>query len=192
MMIGLFLCNIRPRTLVVVPPALIQQWHSQILKTTGHNALIFHGKNKKNIDVSDLENSYIVITTYGAIITYRKKNRIVDDSVNKLYEIQWGRIVFDEAHHLRNKTQKFLSVSKLKTDIRWLVSGTPIQNSLKDLRNLCRALGNFPSQLFTKKNICFIVKNYMLRRTKAGVGIDIPKLSVSCNVVDWKNSKEKQ
>jgi hypothetical protein len=32
----------------------------------------------------------------------------------------------------------------------------------------------------------------MLRRTKAGVGIDIPKLSVTSNVVDWKHSKEKQ
>lgn len=188
MMIGLFLCNIRPRTLVVVPPALINQWHSQILKTTGHNAVIFHGQNKKYITLTDLQNSCIVITTYGTIISNTSAS-----NKNILYDIRWGRIVFDEAHHLRNaKTKKNLCVSMLKTDIRWLVSGTPIQNSVKDLRTLFRVLGDFPAHLITKKNVCFILRNYMLRRTKIGVGIDIPDMSVNYNIVEWSSKKEKQ
>lgn len=188
MMVGLFLSNFRKRTLVVVPPALIKQWHSQILKTTGHNTIIFHGTNKKKFSLDDLQNSTIVITTYGAIFQKHTEKRR-----NILQDIVWGRIVFDEAHHLRNKSSKKVYVNKLlKTDIRWLVSGTPIQNSIRDLRNLCRVLGDFPPDLIRKKNISFVIKNYMLRRTKAGVGIDIPALSINNQIVEWKNYKEKE
>ena len=188
MMIGLFLCNLRERTLIVVPPALIKQWHSQILKTTGHNAIVFHGQNKKRINAELIQNSSIVITTYGAIFQkHTEKKR------NILQDIIWGRIVFDEAHHLRNKNAKKISLKNiLKSDVKWLVSGTPIQNSLRDLRNLCCILGDFPRDLITKKNISFVIKNYMLRRTKSGVGIDIPPLSINNQIVEWKNDKEKE
>ena len=49
MMIGLMYSNFVPRTLVIVPPILLDQWFVQIYKTTGHKALIYHGENKKTI-----------------------------------------------------------------------------------------------------------------------------------------------
>ena len=47
MVIGLMLSNFKPKTLIVLPPVLIDQWFKQILKTTGHKALIYYGGNKK-------------------------------------------------------------------------------------------------------------------------------------------------
>ena len=47
MMIGLILANFQKRTLIVLPVALLKQWEQQILKNTGHQALVFYGEEKK-------------------------------------------------------------------------------------------------------------------------------------------------
>ena len=43
MMISLMICNFMPRTLIVVPLALISQWKQNILETTGHKPLVYYG-----------------------------------------------------------------------------------------------------------------------------------------------------
>ena len=73
MMIGTLLCNFLPKTLIVVPPVLIEQWFYQIYKTTGHKALIYHGANKNRITLEQLNRTPIVITTYGAITLTKKQ-----------------------------------------------------------------------------------------------------------------------
>ena len=67
MMIGTFICNFLPKTLIIVPPVLIDQWWVQIYRTTGHKALIYHGENKKTTSEEALNSAKIVISTYGAI-----------------------------------------------------------------------------------------------------------------------------
>ena len=64
MMIGTMLCNFVAKTLVVVPPVLIDQWYIQIYRTTGHKPLIYHGDDKKKITIEELNNNKIVINTY--------------------------------------------------------------------------------------------------------------------------------
>ena len=55
MMIGLIVSNFKARTLIVLPVALVKQWEQQILKNTGHQALIFYGTEKKRITQQMLE-----------------------------------------------------------------------------------------------------------------------------------------
>lgn len=51
-----------------------------------------------------------------------------------LYRTQWKRIVPDESHHFVNeKTRLFKAMMALKSDIKWVVTGTPIQNKLSDI-----------------------------------------------------------
>lgn len=191
MMIGLMFCNPQLRTLIVLPPVLMEQWALQIFKTTGYRPIIYYGQNKKNIDIVQLKKSFIVLTTYGTIVNKISKNKKNGESyVNKLYQIRWGRIIFDEAHHLRNKnTNRNICVHQLKSNIKWLVSGTPIQNSLRDLINLCNILGL--GKKANKENVCEIIRNYMLRRTKRGVGINIPDVQIANKAIDWKTRSEK-
>lgn len=190
MMIGLMFCNPQLRTLIVLPPVLMEQWALQIFKTTGYKPIIYHGQNKKNIDILHLKKSFIVLTTYGTIVNKMSKSKNGETYVNKLYQIRWGRIIFDEAHHLRNKnTNRNICVHQLKSNIKWLVSGTPIQNSLRDLINLCDILGL--GKRANKENVCEIIRSYMLRRTKAGVGINIPNLQVAHRTIEWKTRNEK-
>ncbi len=202
MMIGLILANFQERTLVVLPVALVKQWEQQILKNTGHQALVFYGAEKKRITQQMLEAAPVVITTYGHMIcrspapishkdVSKSTHTRAHGGVNRLYELKWGRVIFDEAHHLKGRnTQIFRSVSTLRADIRWFVTGTPIQNSIHDLYSLCALLGIPAGYYADKNNIRTIVKHFVLKRTKQSVGLSLPPLITKNIVVQWSNPAE--
>ena len=202
MMIGLILANFQKRTLVVLPVALVKQWEQQILKNTGHQALIFYGAEKKRITDQMLQDAPVVITTYGhmvrrsfAPISHKGVSKTTQMGMNirenRLYGLKWGRVIFDEAHHLKGRnTQIFKSVTSLRAEIRWFVTGTPIQNSIHDLYSLCALLG-IPSGYYAdKNNIRTIVKHFVLKRTKQSVGLSLPPLTTKNIVVQWSNPAE--
>jgi DNA repair protein RAD16 len=61
-----------------------------------------------------------------------------------LTNVNWGRVVLDEAHRIRNrKTRRFKSIVGLNADFRWCLTGTAIQNRLSDLFSLVLFLENF-------------------------------------------------
>lgn len=191
MMIGTMLCNFVHKTLIVVPPVLIDQWYAQIYRTTGHRAIVFHGNDKKHIDYEKLNNAKIVITTYGAITLSR--SQLKHKIVTLLHKVVWTRIIFDEAHHLRNKnTTRYIGARLLRANIRWLVSGTPIQNSKKDFYSLC-AIIRLPTSFYTDtNNLRTLATAFILKRTKQLVGIRITDVHLETNVVKWTNHKEMQ
>jgi SNF2 family DNA or RNA helicase len=189
MMIGTMLCHYLPNTLIIVPPILIDQWYLQIYKTTGHKALIFHGDDKKTISSQQLAAAKIVITTYGAITLTKKQIKNKESTI--LHTINWSRLIFDEAHHLRNsKTTRFISCKILNASIRWLVSGTPIQNSKKDFFNLCSMI-RLPASYYTEpSNLRELARSFILKRTKKQVGIQMADVILDKNIVDWSNPCE--
>jgi SNF2 family DNA or RNA helicase len=195
MMLGICLSNMMPKTLIVLPFALLDQWWMQIYKTTGHKAIIYHGANKKKCGLDVLNKSAIVLTTYGAIcgkldkVDSIKKNKVIIE--NDLHKVRWNRIIFDEAHHLRNKnTLLFLSALRLKAGIRWFVTGTPIQNNVKDFYSLCLLMG-IPCS-FIKDNIDFIRERFVLKRSKADVGISLSGIETLCKTVSWYGDGEEE
>lgn len=196
-MIGVMVCHFVPRTLIVVPPILLEQWYLQIYRTTGHKALVYHGKNKRTVDVETLKRAIIVITTYGAVsVKKKKKNPEAKEKdfvgTSLLHQVEWSRVVYDEAHHLRNSnTALFHGARLLKGGIHWLVSGTPIQNNIKDFYSLCSIL-RLPASFYTEKeNLALFAKSFLLKRTKRQVGISIAPLTVHKIGVPWSNLCEK-
>jgi SNF2 family DNA or RNA helicase len=188
LMIGTMVVNILPNTLIVVPPVLIEQWYQQIHNTTGYKPLVYHGTAKKLIDVAQLLAARIVITTYGAI-SIRK-----GDDINKrlLKKVVWSRIVFDEAHHLRNRKAMFYGACDLKASIRWLVTGTPIQNKKKDFYNLCEVLG-LPRSFYTNLSLLRAnASSFILKRTKKQVGIYMTDVIREKKMVPWTNLRERE
>jgi SNF2 family DNA or RNA helicase len=182
MMIGTFFCNFLPKTLIVVPPILVEQWRSQIYKTTGHKPLVYYGPDKKKITAEELSKAIIVITSYELTKVKRE---------NLLHKIDWDRIVFDEAHHLRNgNTKRNEGARALSGKIRWLVSGTPIQNKKQDFYSLCAMIG-LPASFYTEMtNLRSLAAAFILKRTKRGVGIAMVPIVVDKNIVSWKNQRE--
>lgn len=215
MLIGLCLSNFKQRTLIVVPAVLIEQWFNQIYRTTGHKCLIYHGENKTKINkktleegVVYLEKHVIVLCSYDAInITRKNKKKNMVENVenvekvasNKkktienslIHRIQWGRIIFDEAHHLRNKnTNRYFGAKLLHSEIKWLVSGTPIQNKKQDFYALCSLL-NLPASYFSDvHNLGDLTNKFILKRTKKQVGIDLNDAVISKKIVSWNNEVE--
>jgi SNF2 family DNA or RNA helicase len=139
-----------------------------------------------------LQSSVIVLTTYTTVAFSAKSHD--SNNPNKrsiLHQIQWGRIVFDEAHHLRNSNTRHHASKLLQSKIRWLISGTPIQNKRTDFYNLCASL-NIPVSYYSDpSNISNIVKLFVLRRTKLQVGISIPPIHFHLNNISWNQTDER-
>jgi len=188
-MIAAMFINFKRRTLIVLPPVLIEQWAQEIFKCTGHSPLIFHGQQKNEISPEQLEQAPIVLTTYSMLAPRHRCDPIGN---TQLHKIRWSRVIFDEAHHLRNiKTCRFKSCDAIVAQIKWLVTGTPIQNRRSDLFSLCKIVGLKYSFYTDPDNLEIIKTKYMLRRTKEQVGIMLPPVINNLETVQWKNINEK-
>ena len=194
--LGLLKCNRKAHNLIVVPPALLNQWKDVIEELTDETLLVYHGAEKASYSVSDLKEVDIVLTTYGMISTKiigDEKSEEAREIPSLLSTIEWGRVIYDEAHHLRNnKTRKHRGSLTMKSQATWLVTGTPIQNSLNDFYSLCAVLKIPKGELQSVENITRVVKAILLKRTKKGVGLKMPPINVTNIDVEWADENEKR
>ena len=195
-LVGTMYCNVVPHTLIVLPKALLDQWTIVIKKMLNHTPIVYHGAMKNKTTIDQLHANPIIITTYGMITqqTSSKKAKAGAKAIaNLLHQVNWSRIIFDEAHHMRNKkTHIFQGAALLKSSIRWFVTGTPIQNKRTDLYNLCALLG-LPAHYYTKSaNMPELCQNFVLRRTKANTVLSqtLPKLNIHNIHIPWSNPSE--
>ena len=116
---------------------------------------IYDGPERKMKEADVTIAPYTLLTTKGGKA----------DAKTPLHMVQWDRVILDEAHEIRNnKSKLFKSVCRLQTQIKWIVTGTPVFNSMEDFVSLCTFLGlsKVVVQGMTQK-----VKDiYILRRTK--------------------------
>ena len=183
--LGTIYCNKLAHTLIVLPYSLLAQWEKIIIKLLGIQPLIYHGVKRRTLTVDNIMSHPIVITTYGLLLSTRRSN--TELRTNPMYLIRWGRIVYDEAHHLRNfGTRVNYGASQMRADITWLMTGTPIQNSEEDVYSLYRLLGfkNIQATIET------LVRENMLRRTKEQAGIILPPCNTTIIPVEWNHTKE--
>ena len=190
-MIGLILSNFKARTLIVVPRALLEQWDNVLIETLGHTCVLYHGK-KAPLD--ELIRAPIVLTTYGTLAQLKTKPRKGEPLVfGDLHKVTWDRVIFDEAHHLRNRnTRSHKAGVTVKATHKWLVTGTPIQNSITDFYGLCEVLGVEQEFYSKRENIESIAANLIMKRTKEGVGLELPPLNRHVIEVEWENEAERQ
>jgi SNF2 family DNA or RNA helicase len=136
----------------------------------------------------------IVITTYGCVAMEEpaasasasrvpKKaaaaSAAVKAPVLSLLTFRANRVIFDEAHHLRNKMSRVFkgamrvvgAAGATRRPSVWCVTGTPIQNKISDLKSLCYILGFRMCDLISDEKRRQIRDEYVLRRTKVSVGM---------------------
>ena len=188
LMLGTIVCNLKNRTLVVMPNSLLPQWEGAIQKFLGVSPLVFHGEEAKNITMDELSKRPIVITTYGMIA--KRKDPTYK---SKLWELDWDRVIYDEGHHLRNKNTNLFKgglIMAKKTTICWMVTGTPINNAKTDFYNLCVIQGLSKTFNMNAAAITAAVRNAVMKRTKEQVGIKMPQLNEHLIEVEFETKKE--
>lgn len=132
-------CSTRLQSsLIICPTSLVGQWKSEILRKVDKkykmNVIIYHSKDR--CGGVDMDQYDVVITTYGVVASEYSTG-----GKSKLFSTNWHRIVLDEGHIIKNhSTIQSIACSKLESKCRWILTGTPLQNSLDDLYGLVNFL----------------------------------------------------
>ncbi|KAI7868322.1 SNF2 family N-terminal domain-containing protein [Spinellus fusiger] len=132
----------------------------------------------------------VLVTTYSGVQIYREI----------LLKHTWGYVVLDEGHQIKNPdSETTLACKQFKTPHRIILSGTPIQNSLKELWSLFDfvfpvfqsqfsvpiTIGGYANATNVQVQTAYkcactlrqLINPYLLRRMKADVARDLPKKS---------------
>ncbi|XP_078694634.1 helicase-like transcription factor isoform X1 [Branchiostoma floridae x Branchiostoma belcheri] len=118
-------------TLVVCPLSVLSNWIDQLEEHIHPNVDLhiytYYGPDRTK-DPAELEQQDVVLTTYQMLAMDAKGKG------GPLQQVQWLRVVLDEGHTIRNPAaQQSKAAFALKADRTWVLTGTPIQNSMKDL-----------------------------------------------------------
>ena len=164
-LIATMIANARARTLIIVPKSIVNQWKEEIAKfAPGLSVAVFDGPDRtKNYE--DLLPFHVVVAPYTVIMNKGKKT---EQGRTVLHQIQWSRVILDEAHEIRTLSSKRHKAAALfRSDIRWVVSGTPVYNSMKDFVSLCLFIGL--TKTYVQAKTKEIRETFVIRRTKEDV-----------------------
>lgn len=143
-------------SLVLVPPVALMQWQAEIGDYTDGTlkTFVFHGTNQKakGITIKDLRKYDVIMMSYNSLESmYRKQEKGFKrkDGIHKeqslIHSIHFHRIILDEAHSIKTRsTMTAKACFALKTDYRWCLTGTPLQNRIGEFFSLIRFLNIRP------------------------------------------------
>ncbi|MCK5780547.1 MAG: SNF2 helicase associated domain-containing protein, partial [Psychrilyobacter sp.] len=171
-------------SIVIAPTSLTHNWLKEIKKfSPSLEAIIVEGSPKDRIELLKNFKNGVILTSYGS---FRKDISIYE-------ELNFSIAVLDEAQHIKNtNTLIKKAVKKIKSDSRFALTGTPIENSIFELWSIFDFV--IPTYLqnkerFKKKygqkihkdmdenslvNLKKIIKPFILRRTKSEVLKELP------------------
>ncbi len=184
--------------LIVAPTSLIDNWQNEAAKFTPHfKTLILQGKNRTD-DETLLQKQDLIITTYSVILH--------DEAL--LQKLSYYYVILDEAQWIKNaNTKAFAVVTRLNSQHRLCLTGTPMENHLGELWSLFHFLN--PGYLGSRKQFNKLFKNpievfsdeaqkislqkriapFLLRRLKSVVAQDLPPKT---EITQWVEMEEEQ
>lgn len=173
----------KPASIVVVPTSVLFNWEKELQKFAPvlHYTTFYGNKRLSNINAHTFDAYHLVLTTYS----------ILCRDADKLGNYQFECAVLDESQNIKNpQSQNHQSAKRLKARSKFVITGTPVENSLNDLwaqmNFACPGLlGNYhafeetytaekPERLTVLKRM---VSPFILRRTKSEVCSDLPDLT---------------
>ncbi|KAK7202019.1 DNA-dependent ATPase [Novymonas esmeraldas] len=187
--------------LVVCPKSVMGNWYREFKQwCPGLSVYKFHAPSdvrpsvvKAHLLPVDRIRYDVVVTTFEMVL----------DEINLFKRIAWQYLIVDEAHKLKNEEGRAHSaLDSLQTSHRLIITGTPLQNNLKELWALLHFLAprlfndaeSFDTWFDTAtgqqdasvmSNLHKILAPLMIRRLKADVNTGIPpkkEIYVSCQL----------
>ncbi|KAL7442692.1 hypothetical protein ACHAXM_009134 [Skeletonema potamos] len=194
-------------TLIVTPPSILTQWEREIARHTKKLKVIVYPGMKDLCGSSSSSNHLlnprvladadVVLTTFNILnsdIGHSDENPYTGTSgrlrhgkrhivlPSPLSSVEWYRVLLDEAQRVEAPTTASARMArKLRTGIRWCVSGTPIgRHNFKDLYGLFLFLSFRP---FDEKN--WFTNSFVLSHGDA-----TRRLSHLLRNVMWRSTKQ--
>ena len=172
--LSLTVANPVKRTLIIVPASVLDQWVIETVKFLGEDIV-------DSLSIDEPCDGYTFTTFYKAA-----KRDIIQSE-------EWDRVIIDEGHIIRNrKTMCFNGIIRLKARHKWVLSGTPIQNSIADLKTLLMFVGFSLEILLNDDLLHEISDTHILRRTKDEVELKMPKLRVLKYFINFETEEERK
>jgi superfamily II DNA or RNA helicase len=175
--------NSKSLMLVVCPASVVLNWAEKI--DTFYRDLdygVYHGPDR---DLEKIQDKNVIVTSYG----------IVRQDLGPLQKFSFDIILLDEIQQLKNhETHIHHAVKRLTGRVKMGLTGTPIENSLQDLRSLFEIClpGLLGSQkqfekLYAepitqysnpeaKKRLTQLINPFILRRNKKQVLRELPEI----------------
>lgn len=162
--------------LVVAPASLLENWRRECARFTPELRTVVHHGGRRATDEVAFAACDLVITSYGTLARDR----------GLFATMEFGCVVADEAQHIKNRrSQNARALRSLRAGGRFLLTGTPLENSLDDLRALFEFLlpgylepvpaGTRPDdRAWFNQRLRTQTAPYILRRTKLAVAPELP------------------
>ncbi|CAI0428080.1 unnamed protein product [Linum tenue] len=137
---GLFHSRLIKRAMVVAPKTLLDHWIKELsIVGLSKETREYYGTSTRarEYDLQHvLQDKGILLTTYDIVRNNSKalqgRGLLVDDESEDGY--LWDYMILDEGHLIKNpSTQRAKSLLEIPSAQRIVISGTPIQNNLKEL-----------------------------------------------------------
>lgn len=162
--------------LVVAPASLLENWRRELARFAPSLRVFVHHGEQRLSGVDAFSAHDLVITSYGTLVRDRDLFSSGEFSV----------LVADEAQHIKNRRSlNAQALRQLPAKARFLLTGTPLENSLDDLRSLFDFL--MPGYLtpapaglrgeeksWYDERLLARTAPYILRRTKSAVAKELP------------------
>ena len=162
-------------SLIVVPKTLLLNWQREIEKFSPDTSYyIYHGVNRSPIG---LNNYRIILSTYGTVL----------NDFKLLEEYTFDNVIIDEAQYIKNsKSKAYRALYKLKADSKYILTGTPVENNIKEYWGLMRFINSEIMTSYTAiskdvqgqslvEKIKLITSPFVLRRMKNDVLSELPQ-----------------
>lgn len=118
--------NSKKPSIVICPTSLVYNWKSETEKfSPSISTLIIAGNAEQRVELIKTIKDYdLILTSYD----------LVKRDIEYYSDVEFNYCILDEAQYIKNSTtQNAKSVKLLKSDVRFALTGTPIENSLADL-----------------------------------------------------------
>jgi len=113
---------------IIVPKSTLHNWMNEIRKWCPEiRPMKFHGSAEERVALREgmTPGSFdVCVTSYEMVIKEK----------NHFRRFHWRYVIIDEAHRIKNANSRLSQVVRmLRTNYRMLITGTPLQNNLKEL-----------------------------------------------------------
>ncbi|MEO6568900.1 MAG: SNF2-related protein, partial [Opitutaceae bacterium] len=114
---------IKSPSLVIAPASLLENWRREALRFTPHlRTFVHHGENRL-ASSADFAGVDLIVTSYGTLARDQEL----------FTSLEFSCVIADEAQHIKNRrSQNAAALRALRARGRFLLTGTPLENSLDD------------------------------------------------------------